>query len=402
MKKIWTLSVIFLILTLTAISALASSSEQVLYSFTSADFEPGGVIFDNQGNAYGVATVGGKYNAGAVFELSPSANGWTETVLYNFTGGLDGGAPINTESLVFDKAGNLYGTTNDGGSRNAGTVFRLSRSGNGTWTEAVIHSFLGNPGAYPHAGLVFDAAGNLFGTTFGNGGTVFEISPAGNSAKFRVIHTFNRAGDGSGPSAALAIDANGNVYGTTYHGGAAGFGTVFKLTPTLSGGWSYRRIYNFQGGTDGQTPEAKVLISPSGVVYGTTVLGGISGCDTNNAGCGTVFQLSPNSDGTYKHTVLHAFAGYPSDGDQAATGLILDASGNLFGTTTSGGAFNRGIVYELVPNSGWQETVLYNFAAGDDAQFPDTDPVMDSSGNIFGTTLEGGTIGGGALYEVTP
>jgi len=222
---------------------------------------------DAAGNLYGVSSNAGQYGYGRVFELSPSVSGWTETVLYNFTGGEDGAGPSPTQSLVFDTAGNLYGTTVDGGTLNAGTVFKLTPKGGGNWAESVIHSFLGNPGGYPESGLVLDAAGNLYGTTFGGSGAVFEISPqSGGTWKYRVLHRFqNRGrGDGSGPVTALAFDANGNLYGTTYAGGTLhcglgqnGCGTVFKLTPTSGGGWLYRQIYKFKGESDGERPSGK-------------------------------------------------------------------------------------------------------------------------------------------------
>jgi len=406
---------LLLFATLIPVADLSASSEQVLYNFTVGDFQPGGVIFDAQGNLYGVSAGGGQYGYGSVFELSPSANGWIETVLYSFMGGKDGRDPAQTQSLIFDKAGNLYGTTVDGGSTDTGTVFRLSRGTGGKWTKTVIHSFQVSPGEYPNAGLVFDAAGNLYGTTYGANGTVFEISPVGNSAKFQILHRFQfrSVQDGSGPRAALTVDAAGNLYGTTYVGGIvgcgianSGCGTVFKLAPIAGGGWSYRQIYRFQGRSDGERPLANVVVRPTGDLYGTTLLGGISEsnvCVSNYPGCGTVFKLSPNSDGTYTHSVIYMFNGPPTDGANPESGLILDAAGNLFGTTQDRGAFGYGIVFELTENSGaWQETVLHNFGQGSDGQSPDTQLIMDASGNLYGTTPQGGENFDGTAFEITP
>jgi uncharacterized repeat protein (TIGR03803 family) len=418
MPKTVKLIALFLFATLISAPNLSASTEQILYSFTGGDSQPGGVIFDQQGNLYGVTSNGGQFGFGSVFELSSSANGWTETVLYSFTGGKDGRTPSQSQSLVFDKAGNLYGTTIRGGKTNSGTVFRLSPSGGGQWTEIVVHSFQVSPGSTPEAGVVFDAAGNLFGTTYEAGaGTVFEISPAGNGANFQVLHRFQSLSkqDGSGPEAALTVDADGNVYGTTYVGGtlgcglaANGCGTVFKLSPKTGGGWSYRPIYRFLGGSDGERPLSSVVVSPAGDIYGTTFLGGISEsnvCVANYPGCGTVYKLSPNSDGTYTHSVIYMFNGPPTDGaDPTTGGLVLDASGNLFGTTWTGGPFfSSGTLFELTQTSGgWQETVLHSFGQGADGENPDTQLIMDTSGNIVGTTTGGGVNFEGTLYTVTP
>jgi len=203
------------------------------------------VIFDNQGNLYGVSTGAYGRTYGRVFELSPSPNGWTETVLYTFKGGADGYGPSEMESLAFDPAGNLYGTTVYGG-KGAGVVFRLTPASGGKWTESVIHSFLGIQGSIPETGVTI-AGGKLYGTTtIGHSGSIFEMSP---QLGYRVIYEFGQSvkNDGLGPEAALTVDSAGNLYGTTYQGGASGDGTVFKLTPISRGGWRYKQIYSFKG-----------------------------------------------------------------------------------------------------------------------------------------------------------
>ncbi len=412
MARTWTLNVILLLVALIAKTAWAAPSEQVLYSFGS-DRYPGGVIFDSHGNLYGVCSAGGQYGYGSVFELSPSSNGWTETVLYSFTGGLDGGSPGETQSLVFDNSGNLYGTTVRGGTTGYGTAFKLTPSIGGNWAETVIHSFLDLPGGYPEVGLVFDAAGNLYGTTSADNGTIFEMSPQLSGGwKYRILHMFQYRSteDGSGPLAALTFDAAGNLYGTTYIGGTLncgygqnGCGTVFKLTSTSGGGWHYRQIYRFQGASDGERPYGSVVITAAGDVYGTTNLGGNGQCYSNVPGCGTVFELSPSSDDSYAHSVIYTFAGTPTDGGSPQGGLVLDPAGNLFGTTFQGGTINGGTAFGLAPDSsGWQETVLHSFGHGTDGQEPSAEPIMDSSGNIYGTTYTGGVNGLGAVFELTP
>jgi hypothetical protein len=256
--------------------------------------------------------------------------------------------------------------------------------------------------------LVSDAAGNGYGTTIGGDGTIFGLSP---KSGYHVLHVFRETDDGSGPWAMLTVDSAGNLYGTAYLGGipncglgGLGCGTVFKLTPTSDGGWRYKQIYSFQGGSDGGTPFGSVIVSAAGDVYGTTELGGIgtSQCYSNVSGCGTVFKLSPNADGSYTHSVIYAFLGPPIDGADPQTGLILDSAGNLFGTTLLGGARNLGTTFELVPQeNSWQETVLHSFGEGSDGSEPKTQPIMDSSGNIYGTTISGGANGAGAVFEVT-
>lgn len=384
-----------------------AQTEQVLYSFIPADYQPGGVILDTQGNLYGATSgsVGSTY--GYVFELSPSVSGWTETVLYTFPGGQGGEYPSPYQSLTFDTAGNLYGTTVRGGKATVGTIFRLAPKGKGTWTANVIHQFTN--ASYPEAGLVLDAAGNGYGTTTGGKGAVFEISP---KTGYRVLHVFQQAGDGSGPWAALTIDSAGNLYGTTYLGGVPncglggnGCGTVFKLTPLPNGGWGYKQIYRFHGGSDGVEPWGGVVVSAAGDVYGTTQQGGIgtNRCFSNVSGCGTVFKLSPNPDGSYTHTVIYAFLGPPIDGGDPQTGLIFDSADNLFGTTYLGGADGLGTVFELVPQqSAWHETILHSFSGGSDGSYPYSQLVIDSSGNIYGTTDSGGANGYGVAFEVTP
>ena len=203
----------------------------------------------------------------------------------------------------------------------------------------------------------------------------------------------------------MIFDNQGNLYGTTYQGGASGDGTVFKLTPISRGGWRYKQIYSFKGGSDGVRPYGGVVVSPTGIVYGTTWLGGIgtNQCFSNFPGCGTVFELSPNADGSYTHTVIYTFLGPPTDGG-APQGLILDPNGNLFGTTQFAGAFGGGTVFELaLLGSGVGRKPSFTASARvNDGALIISQPIMDSSGNIYGTTYSGGANGVGTVFEVTP
>ena len=378
----------------------AASKEKVLYSFNGADgAEPSsGLIFDAKGNLYGTTAENG-YGSGNVFKLTPGSGGtWTETVLHNFERD-DGYYPV--AGLALDEDGNLYGTTVYGGVYGSGTVFQLA---NGTWTETVLHSFgQGTDGNTPYAGLTLDAHGNLYGTTTAGGaynlGTVFEITPGNGTWTEKVLHSFrgNRK-DGVEPWAGLIFDSDGNLYGTTTVGGAHNLGTVFEVTPGSSGTWTEKVLHSFNG-HDGEAPYAGLIFDASRNLYGTTEWGGA-------LGRGTVFQLMPGSDGTWTEKVLHSFNGH--DGGLPVAGLIFDAAGNLYGTTYAGGATSHGTVFHLTPgtNGAWTEKVLHSFKEnGKDGYWPLAYLIFDAAGNLYGTTNVGGA--GkyslyGTVFEITP
>jgi len=378
-------------------------TEQVLHSFGNGSdgVNPSGMILDSVGNLYGTTSEGGTYGVGTVFELTPNGHGGRiEQVLFNFYGPY-GDGPLG--GLIFDAAGNLYGTTQSGSDSNLGTVFELTPTAGGGWTEQVLHNFNGD-GYDPLAGLVIDAAGNLYGTTDGGNedypyGTVFELTPtAGGGWTAKVLHSFNAA-DGAYPwFGSLILDGAGNLYGTTLRGGTYGAGVVFELTPTMEGNWTETVLHSFsQNGTDGYFPFGGVIFDATGSLYGTTWIGG-----SNDAG--TVFELTPTGDGNWTETLLHTFGG-GTDGANPAAGLIFDAAGNLYGTTGAGGnyGYGYGTVFELMPNGsgGWTEQILYNFRNSPDGNDPDTPLVLDSAGNIYGATGGGGTYGYGTVFELT-
>lgn len=337
---------------------------QLLYSFTrngaGGDNPRGNLTLDSAGNLYGTAPFGGLYGqdcvsngCGVVFELSPPVGGsgqWTETVLYSFCqqkSCADGANPA--WGVIFDSAGNLYGTTEAGGGSDFGTVFELSPSSGG-WTEHVLESFNGTNGELPVAGLVFDGSGNLYGTTSagtGSGGTVFELSPSGATWVESILHVFGPIPDGNTPEANLVFDSAGNLYGTTQLGGefscgGSGCGTVFELTPAV-GGWTENVIYSFDG-DDGENPVASVVLDAAGNVYGTTSVGGDARCG-ESTGCGTVFRLTPESGGQWTETFFKLPGG--SGGANPVAQLTLDASGNVYGTTANGGNTNSGVLFEI-------------------------------------------------------
>ena len=257
--------------------------ETTLYPLPAGSYA--GVVFDRAGNIYGTTYDGGSYGGGSVFELSPSNGGWTYTVIHSFGTGFDGNFPI--AGVVIDAVGNLYGTTLSGGAYGDGTVFELSPA-NGGWTESFVYSFTGgDDGGDPYGGLILDAAGNLYGATPGlypaghPGGSVFKLTPSGNSWTFSVLYTFPESGDECGPRGTPAMDAAGNLYDTTYCYPE----NVFKLTP-VNGGWTYTSLHQFGVGHDGEYPEAGVTLDANGNIYGTTTYGGAY----NN---GIVFEITP-------------------------------------------------------------------------------------------------------------
>src|ERR1022692_3318787 len=250
-------------------SSGAAAEEKVLHNFnndgTDGTLPYGGLIFDAAGNLYGTTSVGGTSNTGTVFELTPAADGtWTEKVLHSFSGGTDGIHPY--AGLIFDAAGNLYGTTELGGAYGYGTVFEVTPAAGGTWTEKVLHSFYndGTDGLEPYAGLILDAAGNLYGTTQDGGtaftGKVFQLTTAaGGTWTEKVVHTFGSSTDGIDPVAGLIFDGAGNLYGTTSRGGTYNLGTAFELTPAGGGTWTERVTHSFGNGTDGANPQAGLI-----------------------------------------------------------------------------------------------------------------------------------------------
>ena len=410
---------VFILLNLSPVRAQTAGhqvgSEVGVYSFNGSGGGPrlpyAGLIRDSAGHLYGTTEFGGTYNQGTVFEVTPNANGnWTETVLYSFTGGADGGQPSG--GLTFDAAGNLFGT-NFGGSTNCklgcGTIYKLTPSSSG-WAETVVYSFTGgSDGGEPYAGLVSDAQGNFYGTTLLGGnlgavcsagcGTVFKLSQSNGIWTENVLYAFAGGNDGALPYAAVAFDAAGNLYGTTTSGGPYGSGTVFRLTAGQSGSWTENVLHAFTGGKDGQYPTGSLVSDTAGNLYGTTSKGGVKGY-------GVVFKLSPTSGGTWQELVLHTFWNTPAA--NPAAGLVMDAGGNLYGTTLLGADLSScgagcGTLFKLSPASGgsWTFAVLYLFGRATDGFQPSGQLILDAAGHLYGTTQAGGAYGAGLLFEIS-
>ena len=339
---------------------------------------------------------------------TPLAEAQTFTVLHQFAGGADGQDPLDG-SLILDPIGNLYGTTDLGGSGacsgGCGTVFKITHSGH----ETVLYSFTGanGDGKYPYGSLIRDSAGNFYGTTYGGGtsgggcngygcGTVFKLTPAG---KETVLYSFSGGFDGATPQAGLVRDSAGNLYGTTYLGGAYNWGTLFKVDAA----GNETVLHDFDGSTgDGGDVVGGLIRDSAGNFYGTTQGGGNSGCDPNfDIGCGTVYELS--ADGT--ETVLHRF-NYSGTGGQwlGEERLLRDTAGNLYGTSQAGHSGSGwGTVFKLDPAGNF--TVLHSFSGGAGGGNPWAGVVSDPAGNLYGTTPEGGGgtclgFGCGTVYKL--
>jgi len=397
-------------------SAWARPKYKILHAFTGGD-DGGGLfgslLMDGAGNLYGTTRGGGTHIYGTVFELSPSPHGrWKETVLYNFCTiqserSVCGDGALPDGGLVFDRAGNLYGTTSTGGPFNNGEIFELM-PGAGGWDLSALSD-------KASLGLVLDRAGNLYG--FGgpgyyNGGDVFELSPSPNGWTETVLYSFDlQNGDGFTPESALIFDPRGNLYGTTKDGGNWGFGTAFKLRPGPSSTldlWQEQILHSFpafQG--DGQYPYAGFVLDQQGNLYGATADGGAAN-ETCTAGCGTIFELTPQRHGGWKETILHEFP-YLWNGAAPLGTLMFDKAGNMYGTTVSGGKGQDictggcGVVFKMTPGSDgkWKYTVLHRFD-GSDGAGPWAALSVDDKGNVYGTTQYGGSGYYGVVFEITP
>jgi uncharacterized repeat protein (TIGR03803 family) len=444
-------------LTLLMAARAAAQTETILYNFPglenpntiSGSVPSSGLIFDSHGNLYGTTQSGGTYGPGTVFRLSPEAGGgWAEQSVHSFQPLPSGFNPYG--GLTIDAAGNLYGVTLHGGNKGCGgngcgTVFELSPTASGGWAGKFLHRFtgVGTDGAYPNGGLILDGTGNLYGTTSQGGkgmcvlytggpepgcGTVFELSPTTSGDWTQtIVYAFqgtvlgHPAADGEAPVSGLIFDTAGNLYGTTSEGGEYGYGTVFELLPKTGGGWSQKLLHVFnKSNTDGNGPGASLVFDNSGNLYGTTQYGGTGLCTDYSGdevlGCGIIFELSTARGGGWTEKVVYSFQFNGTDGWFPTTSLIFD-NGSLYGTTQFGGAgicayegndFGCGTVFKVSykPGAGWTETVLYGFMpVTTDGQNPNSGVVLDAHGNLYGTTIMGGNNGvtpGGTVFKITP
>ncbi|HEX3653706.1 MAG TPA: choice-of-anchor tandem repeat GloVer-containing protein [Rhizomicrobium sp.] len=376
-----------------------------------------GLLMGQSGDLYGTTPVGGKYDSGVVFELTPNGNTYKEHILKNFckqANCADGDYPL--ADLIMDGDGNLYGTTFVGGKHELGSVFKLTHLG-GQVTFAIVYSFCSKAacadGARPMARLAYagqasgapwDGSSPLFGTTVDGGadnkGTAYKLAPNGSSWTYQVLHSFNPATNGSALPGPLLVDSFGNLFGVTGAGAKYGAGALYRLA---AGTWKETTLHNFcaeANCTDGNSGVGRLAIDAAGDLFGTTAGGGSgsSGCDSD---CGVVFERA--TAGGY--SVIYNFGSQSGDGIYPQAGPIIDGSGNLYGTTYFGGTDGLGTVFKLSPGTPWTETVLYNFCSENactDGANPNAPVIMDAGGNLYGTTYNGGANSAGTVFELTP
>jgi uncharacterized repeat protein (TIGR03803 family) len=397
------------VLTMAAMQPAQAQIFTVLHDFTGgADgYQPvAGLTKDAAGNFYGTTYRGGEggFTSGVVFKFKSRHSGWTLSTLADFGNDDNGYNPESRVAVGPDNAiysSTLFGGVGCGGN-GCGTIFKLvpaasvPRTARNLDAKTVLHRFSGPDGAKPLGDLVFDAAGNLYGTTASggayNGGTVFELSPTADGWEYKVLYSFAGGADGYQPLGGVVVDQAGNLYGTTQQGGAPNnYGTVFELSPS-GNGWTYQLLHVFKDTTDGGWPVGGLIFDPYGNLFGTASVGGPTGG-------GTVFELS-RFQGTWIFSMLYNLPAGNGPGPQAT--LVMDAYGNLYGTTTDNGADYVGTVFELSPSvAGWVLTTLHTFFYGDGGR-PISNLVLDADGNLYGTTSEGGMYGGGNIFEITP
>jgi len=387
-------------LPLTSLALLLSAQplfakEKILHSFAdSSRYLFGELVEDHTGSLYG--TIFNLADDGSVYQLKKKSGGWTFKSLHDFDD-VDGSDPSAglTES---DADRVFYGVTAHGGVHDAGTVFSIAPQGH-AWIETVIHSFSGSTdGLIPSAPLLFErSSGRLFGTTEAGGqkscGTAFQLGLSGGDWTLSTIYNFQGDVDGCSPITQMQEGPEaGTLIGSTYEGGASNTGTIFELAYS-NGVWTKTIIHDFSGGLDGGVPYDLVK-GKGGTIFGVANTGGMFGA-------GVVFELKPHH-GTWRFKVLYSFGGL--DGANP-TGLCFEGNTeSLYGVTKNGGDSTRGIVFQLVPNgTHWTETVVHSFKGGNDGAYPEARPLVDSdTGEVYGTTLAGGTFDSGTVYAITP
>lgn len=426
--------VLFLVaVLLVGASSASAQTETVLYSFGASG---GGILspyygltIDGRGRLFGASHYGGDHNLGGVFALARSQDGsWQEQVVHGFEGGAnDGSLPF--AEVVVNESGDVYGTTFGGGTgrcrgwEGCGTVFKLKERGPGKWTARILYDFRdeGNRYAVGPTGVFLRGKRDVYGTSISGGkygaGEFFRLTcQADGHWTHTALYDFPFDTDTSEyPTSGLVMDSQGNLYGTSSGGGDHHLGTVFQLSPN-PGRWTEQTLYSFDhegSGSYGPTLNANLAIDGQGNLYGTTQLGGHVEDYTCPFGCGFVFKVSRGPDGSWSKQNLHEFLG-GEDGAWPYDGVIVDAAGNVYGTTRHGGGAGScaagdnvlycGTVFKLTPqpDGSYVETILHSFSDKPDGAEPYARPVLDSAGNLYGTTIFGGSLRFGTVYQISP
>jgi uncharacterized repeat protein (TIGR03803 family) len=385
-------------------ATVAQAGEHLILKFnkTEGAYPLSGLTSDAAGNLFGMTVGGGEKNCGTVFELSPGSGGqWTETLLFSFQG-CRFEALVPRGTMAIDQEGNLYGI--QVGYSDSGQIFELVKGAKDAWAYRVLYVFgsSGSSEGTPNTDLTWDSAGNLYGTTSAEFGTingeVFELSPQPNGNwKESVLYTFPAPNGVGFPVAGVTFDGNGNLYGPTYYGTTHQGGAVYELSPQANGPWALTVVFNFTG-NEGSELNSRLVFDSGGNLYGTAT-------DPTH---GEVFELSHASGSAWKETTLHVFTS-GSDGSYPQGTLVFDASGSLYGTTAGGGLGCNGslcgVVYQLTPQSGgtWKETILHHFESAEDGSQPQAGLLLDNAGHLYGTTeYGGGRYGYGTVFQITP
>jgi len=400
----------FVVLAMSA--AMQAQSFTILHSFADGEdgaYPKAGLAIDRAGNLWGT-TSGGTSNASSAFELKQAGSGWVLKPLFDFSysdRGMYGYGLASKPAIARD--GTLYAAAPQGGNDNCqidcGLVLKLQPPPNicssviCLWNATVLYAFNGLSDGMAPDQIILDSSGNIYGTTLYGGtgascsgygcGTVYQLTNSGGAWTKSTLYEF-QGSDGQYPIGGVIFDAAGNLYGVADRGGADNYGIVYELSPVGNGLWTETILHSFLG-TDGKYPLGPLLMDASGNLYGTTQQGG------SDIG-GTVFELSQSSPGTWTLQTLYAFSVIP----KATGGLAMDSAGNIYGTTQHAGANNDGTVYKLTPSNGnWIYTDLHDFSASDGST-PNGGPIVDANGNIYGTSYSGGSQGLGTAWKLTP
>lgn len=403
LRTVFALALLCALLIGTLLSAQAQTFT-VIHNFTGAGDGANpyaGLAMDGGGNLYGTTFRGGNGN-GVVYKMTHTNGSWTLAPLYKFAGSNDGSNPY--AGVVVGPNGSLYGTTTGGGPNGEGTVFNLTPPSHlcshisCSWTETLLYSFQGGTdGAVPYGSVKFDQAGNIYGTTAHGGmrcgegcGTVYQLTPLGGGWTESIIYAFSVA-EGQMPLSGVILDNTGNLYGTTLAGGDYYRGTVYEFTYSAGSGWAESFLYSF--GHEGvSSPYAGLIFDLSGNLYGTTAVGPDGG---------EAFELTP-ADGTWTYSLLYDF-GSPETACGPRAALVMDRAGNFYGTTYCDGDYSQGSVFRLTHvNDGWTYTPVYSFTGRSDGGYPVSNVVIDANGDLYGTTSEGGQYNAGVVWEITP